>query len=1253
MDQPKSAKKNHEEERINLFLNCFPEDYISILKENHASVKCKQGTPYVFCKCCNKTFKSAQETIVHMSSKEHIIIKETKHFLSLMRYIPSITESHRKALNDELSSVVGNFIDETEIKKRIECAEKYRRALEARIPGLKLSVYGNFLMGLAKNFDPVQLNATYGSLQSKDDGAEKDSLFLKILGILAKSPGYQDQPPLPESDRVMLTNGRVCCRMVDSKGNVYIEISMITYSVEFASLIRTYYAIDSRAKHLTQLLIVFSRVANLSRTLSIPVMCVMVIFFLQRLSPPLLPNLHEIVRKYHETFSINCVTKVVSEAEDLSYLSDLTVLPKFFSTNDSFTLGDLWLKFLRFYVCEFQHRDYLISIVSSDPVKKSARKIKSLSLFVEGTSLISDMTVHMDRFINDQLLAAYVYFGIPRLKGASMPLFTDYNIEPSKALRRTLSLGSDGNNKYPLLSIPVAEFKTRAEKISSAVSKGGKLIDIAVEVLQLAISEICLPQCKIDVKKSYRKKPCNLLPSYAMGSLLDTSQTIEFARICCRNLWNAAHNDLKEGASKVQLLVLGREVVQKALENIIINTTGVENGEAGDRSSSESAEAMEHSGPIEESTERNGELESNHEYDENLAEEVTQSDTQESAWSKCIKIEDQYKYIVWDSEKENYYNSAVIRKLKPEDLAFPFSLDRLSSEHFIGSSIIAHLEQPPIGCSHCDATGHLSSECPATNLQYWKDLESSIPKVTNRQHLRELSETFLQLAQYHKLSAEMAARHQYVVESLTTLFRQSYPDVSLVLFGSCANGFETKTSDMDICVVFPDNSPNTLVWYNGTFNEKQGLLRDFKRILSRKANSLRISNIRPVFQAKVPIIKFLVDRVIEVDLSFSNFLAIYNTRMLRLYNEYEPRLRVLNTVLKIVLKNCGIPKSCDGGISSYAYAIMLIHYLQRRGYLPYLQEAYESKNRPNIIVSDWNVWFQEDKQIVLKSWQPPKRETTIAELWLGFLHYYLFEFDRNTYKVTIDTKKLAPRVTSTNSFVIKDPFDLSHNMTQFVHAKLIIQIFTTFYNVLLHHSTAIRNGMNSDLWKQSLFSSTRLSAKLDNFLHEKYRQKSQGGKRKNKATAPANGKPTTPAKPVQNSALLGPSFPSPKLNPVLTQVVATQDNQPRGHGVYGNRNNVNAAPSDRVNYHPQPPNSHNQPASLSAFAQQVHITPVQPSQRNPMNSSLVVGVPHQRSGRGGNGRGGQSHRRGGRGKYVSRGFTTGVPKTNGRSGLLQ
>nr|CUU98751.1 hypothetical transcript [Hymenolepis microstoma] len=1181
----------------------------------------------------------------HFNSREHGISKATKHFLGLMRHVPPISASHRITLNEELSLVDRRFISKAEIKRRIEYAEKYCRALESRIPGLKLSVYGSVLMGLMTSSDPILLNATYRSSQGEGDESKEDTVLSRIFNILSNFSIYQDQPAVPESDRITLTSERVICRIIDRKGCIPMQISITSHHVvNFASLIQTYHAIDLRAQQLTKLVIVLSKMAHLCETLPIHAICTMVIFFLQRLSPPILPNLHEIVRKYQENFSINCVTKVVSKAEDLSYLSDLSVLPKFFSTKDSYTLGDLWLKFLRFYVCEFQRRDYLISIVSSEPVKKSTRKIKSSTLFVEdpfcpGISLISDMTVHMDRFMHDQFLAAYVYFGIPRLKDASMPLFTGYTIELCKSLRRTLSLGSDGNQKYPLRRIPAAEFQTRVEKVLSSVSKSGRLIDIAIEILQLSISEICLNQCKIDVKKSYMKAPHILLSPYPTDGLLDASQTVEFARACCRDLWNAAQNDLKEGASKVQLLVLGREVVQKALENMVINTEDMgKKAKVDDTSSSENTDSMKSSGHTEDYTEIHGEVGPDHEdkLNETLSEEVLQIDNQETAWRKCINIEDQYKCIIWDSEIPNYYNSAIIRKLKPEDLAFPFKVYTFSPQNFIGASIIAHSEPPPIGCSHCDMRGHLGSECPATNLQYWKNLEVNIPKVANHDHLRDLSISFSQLALYHKLSAEMAARHRYVVESLTTHFRLMYPDVSLVLFGSCANGFETKTSDMDICVVFPDNSPNTLIWYVGTFNEKERLLKNFKKILSTKCNSLRISNIRPVFHAKVPIIKFLVDRVIEVDLSFSNFLAIYNTRMLRLYNEYEPRLRVLNTVLKVVLKACGIPKSCDGGISSYAYAIMLIHYLQRIGYLPCLQEAYESEHRPRVMVSNWNVWFQEDSQVVLKSWQPPMNKVTVAELWLGFLHYYLFEFDRRTYKVTIDTKELAPRVTSTNSFVIKDPFDLSHNMTQFVHDKLMIQIFTTFYNVLLHHSTAIRGDMNIDLWRQSLFSSPKLLTKLDDLSpKENHQQNSHGKKRKSKAAT---------AKPMQNAALREP----PSVPPILNQVVASHGNQSLGIGGHVNQVNVNSSQPDRMNRHPQPLNPHNQSPCLPPFAQQVHIAPVQANQRNTVNPSVVVGVPHHRGGRGG-----QSHRRGGKVRRPGRGLAAGISKASGRSGLLQ
>ncbi len=45
--------------------------------------------------------------------------------------------------------------------------------------------------------------------------------------------------------------------------------------------------------------------------------------------------------------------------------------------------------------------------------------------------------------------------------------------------------------------------------------------------------------------------------------------------------------------------------------------------------------------------------------------------------------------------------------------------------------------------------------------------------------------------------------------------------------------------------------------------------------MSQGARDLRISNMRPVLSAKVPIIKFVVDRRFEADLSFSNYLVSF------------------------------------------------------------------------------------------------------------------------------------------------------------------------------------------------------------------------------------------------------------------------------------------------------------------------------------------------------------------------------------------
>ena len=47
-----------------------------------------------------------------------------------------------------------------------------------------------------------------------------------------------------------------------------------------------------------------------------------------------------------------------------------------------------------------------------------------------------------------------------------------------------------------------------------------------------------------------------------------------------------------------------------------------------------------------------------------------------------------------------------------------------------------------------------------------------------------------------------------------------------------------------------------------------------------------------------------------------------------------------------------------GALSSYAYNLMMIHYLQRVQVLPVLQELYDGEIQPVHMVEGLNTWFQ-------------------------------------------------------------------------------------------------------------------------------------------------------------------------------------------------------------------------------------------------------------------------------------------------------
>ena len=88
-------------------------------------------------------------------------------------------------------------------------------------------------------------------------------------------------------------------------------------------------------------------------------------------------------------------------------------------------------------------------------------------------------------------------------------------------------------------------------------------------------------------------------------------------------------------------------------------------------------------------------------------------------------------------------------------------------------------------------------------------------------------------------------------------------------------------------------------------------------------------NVVAITSAKVPIVKLFHHQCqIEADISLYNVLARKNTRLLSLYVDLDPRCKTLGYMVKMFAKICDIGDASRGSLSSYAYILVMISYLQ-------------------------------------------------------------------------------------------------------------------------------------------------------------------------------------------------------------------------------------------------------------------------------------------------------------------------------------
>jgi len=220
---------------------------------------------------------------------------------------------------------------------------------------------------------------------------------------------------------------------------------------------------------------------------------------------------------------------------------------------------------------------------------------------------------------------------------------------------------------------------------------------------------------------------------------------------------------------------------------------------------------------------------------------------------------------------------------------------------------------------------------PVTAVPTSNDAENDTPAPSNSSEITW--QEFVMQAQ----SLDVTKRVRDVVNAMKEACTYRYGNEELVVFpyGSSANGFLTRDSDIDLCVRFK-NQPGQS-HREGVLN----ILENFSFHVGLQIQGFTIGKL--ISEATVPILKLTYTypndnrNHIAVDLSVNNGLPLYNTLLLKRYSDLSDGIAKLAAEVKTWAKQNDLHGADRNRFSSYALNLMTLFYLQARGFLPCLQ----------------------------------------------------------------------------------------------------------------------------------------------------------------------------------------------------------------------------------------------------------------------------------------------------------------------------
>jgi len=288
-----------------------------------------------------------------------------------------------------------------------------------------------------------------------------------------------------------------------------------------------------------------------------------------------------------------------------------------------------------------------------------------------------------------------------------------------------------------------------------------------------------------------------------------------------------------------------------------------------------------------------------------------------------------------------------------------------------------------------------------------------------------------------------------------------WPTARVALFGSSVTRLCEDKGDLDLTVLWEGEDAESVA---AAALPASDVVEKLAPVLEKAG----FAEVLPLPKARVPIVKFLsAKHGLRCDLGVNNLLAIHNSQLIAAYCELDPRVRPLLFLIKHWAKQRRINDPYRGTLSSYAYSLLLIHYLQNTSppVLPCLQAlGRTSPHEKQEVVKGFDTYFFKDFNAIAGFGS--RNTATIAELLAGFFRLYADMFDYKSNVVSVRTgfyldkrqcKWAASGKTDRTWLCIEDPFEVTHNLGRIVDRDALYEIRGEFMraSALMHENTNV------------------------------------------------------------------------------------------------------------------------------------------------------------------------------------------------------